>query len=116
MKPTNIKKNDGAVIISTYQTMSTGANIPKLHYIVLASSTKSFVRLNQSVGRGMRKHESKEKIHIIDIVDDLQHKTKKTTKQNYTYRHFMERLAQYKENGYPISESEIFLEGSNEEV
>ncbi len=104
-----IKDHDEAIIIATYATMSTGANIPKLHYIVLASSTKSFIRLNQTVGRGMRKHESKNKVYIIDIVDDLQYKGPRSTKPNYVYKHFQERLAQYRENGYPISEAEVDL-------
>lgn len=54
----NIK--DDMVVISTYPIFQQGINIPSLRTILLASSTKSFIRVIQSLGRALRKHVSKE--------------------------------------------------------
>ncbi|MCK5017731.1 MAG: hypothetical protein KAS32_11770, partial [Candidatus Peribacteraceae bacterium] len=50
-------------------------NIPSLREIVLASSTKSFIRVIQSLGRTLRKHVSKELGGAIlwDLVDNVKH-------------------------------------------
>lgn len=104
-----IETRDNAIVLATYGTMSTGVNIPKLHNIILAASTKSFIRLGQSIGRGMRLHKSKERMNLIDICDDLQWKTQRSVKQNFVYKHFQERLANYMEWGYPMKEVEINL-------
>jgi len=39
--------------------------------IVFAAGGKSFVRVVQSIGRGLRLHESKHKLVIIDVSDQL---------------------------------------------
>lgn len=102
--------NGGVVILASFGTTSTGTNFKNLHHVVLCSSTKSFIRVSQTIGRGMRKHESKEKVNIWDIIDDLTHRTNKTEKENHMLRHSFERIAIFRENGYPISEKEINLE------
>lgn len=58
----------GYIIISTFNTFSTGINIPSLDNLIIASSTKSEIRLIQSIGRILRKAENKN----ISIVWDLQ--------------------------------------------
>lgn len=104
-----IETRDSAIVLATYGTMSTGVNIPKLHNIILAASTKSFIRLGQSIGRGMRKHSSKERMNLVDVCDDLQWHTARSVKKNFVYKHFQERLANYMEWKYPITEKEIML-------
>jgi superfamily II DNA or RNA helicase len=63
------------ICIATYPIFQQGVNIPSLREIVLASSTKSFVRVIQSLGRTLRKHVSKELGGAVlwDIVDDVKH-------------------------------------------
>lgn len=63
------------ICIATYPIFQQGVNIPSLREIVLASSTKSFVRVIQSLGRTLRKHVSKELGGAIlwDLVDDVKH-------------------------------------------
>jgi len=95
---------DGGILIATFGTLSTGVNIKKIHNIHLVSSIKSFIILNQSIGRGMRQHESKEKVKIFDYVDDF---TSCRKKKNYILKHADERINLYLQNSYPIIEKEI---------
>lgn len=98
-----IEDKEGAVIIATYKTLSTGVNIPKLHSVILYSNSKSRVQVLQSIGRGLRKHETKNKVIIFDIIDDLSYKTRNgKIKKNYCMQHYDERLAFYKEQEFPV--------------
>jgi superfamily II DNA or RNA helicase len=47
--------------------MSTGVNIKRLTNLVFLTSSKSFNRVIQSIGRTLRLHESKNAAHLIDI-------------------------------------------------
>lgn len=105
-----VKDRTNVTIVGNYQTVSTGMNIPSLANIILGASTKSQIRLNQTIGRGMRLHSIKDRMNLIDICDDLQYKTPRTVKSNYVYRHFQSRLVEYMEQGYPIVEREINIE------
>jgi len=59
------------ILVATYGTFSTGISINNLHNIFLVESYKSEVLIKQSLGRGMRKMEGKEKVVVIDFVDDF---------------------------------------------
>lgn len=98
------EKEEGVVIVATYATMSTGVNIKKLHGIVLFGNSKSKIRVLQSLGRGLRKHITKEKVLTYDVVDDLRRFTK-TGKSidNYLYKHWQERLDHYEQQGFPTT-------------
>ena len=99
------------ILVSNYQTTSTGISIKRLHNMVLAAGTKSNIRLGQSIGRGMRLHEDKDKFRLIDIIDDFSTKTKtgKVWNKNYSLKHSYERLEQYFSYQYPIKEFEVSL-------
>jgi superfamily II DNA or RNA helicase len=108
-----LETKSDAVVYASFGTMSTGVSIKRIHHIILASTTKSPIRLQQTVGRGMRLHESKEWVKIWDVVDDFSKRNKKgevvSTSRNYCLAHADERLALYQDNGYPIAEVEINL-------
>ena len=104
-----LEEKTGVQIIASYGTTSTGVNYKNLHHLVLTSSTKSFIRLSQTVGRGMRKHDSKSAVHIWDVIDDITYETARSKKENYALKHSYERIEIYRENGYPLTEKEIFL-------
>lgn len=72
-KDINDKKN--IICIATYGIFAMGVNVPSLREIVLASSTKSFIRVIQSLGRVLRKHVSKELggAMLWDICDEVNH-------------------------------------------
>ena len=85
-----------AIIVASYGTFSTGINITNLHNVIFASPSKSRVRNLQSIGRGLRKNESKEIATLYDIADDFSYKSYK----NYTLKHFVERIKLYNEEQF----------------
>lgn len=100
---TGLEDEDGTLLVATYATMSTGVNIPKLHSIMLYANSKSRIKVLQSIGRGLRKHKTKNKVIIYDIIDDLSYKTRTgKTKKNYCMLHFDERLSFYNEQQFPV--------------
>ena len=90
------EKEKNAIIIASYGTFSTGINIRNLHNIIFASPSKSRVRNLQSIGRGLRKSESKEEATLFDIADDF--RICKFT--NFTLKHFIERVKIYDEEKF----------------
>jgi superfamily II DNA or RNA helicase len=85
-----------AIIVASYGTFSTGINIRNLHNIVFSSPSKSRVRTLQSIGRGLRRSESKDSATLFDIADDLTYKSKR----NFTINHFLERINIYNEEQF----------------
>jgi superfamily II DNA or RNA helicase len=85
-----------AVIVASYGTFSTGVNIKNLHNVVFASPSKSRVRNLQSIGRGLRRTDTKDSVTLFDIADDLSWKTRK----NFTILHFVERIKIYNEERF----------------
>lgn len=84
------------ILVATYGTFSTGISINNLHNIFLVESYKSEILIKQSLGRGMRKMEGKEKVNIIDFVDDFS-----TNKyQNYLMKHGDARIQIYKNESF----------------
>lgn len=75
---------------------STGINIKNLHNIIFASPSKSRIRNLQSIGRGLRTSETKMEATLYDIADDLRWKKK----ENFTIKHFAERLKIYSEEQF----------------
>lgn len=98
------KEND-AIIIASYGTFSTGINIRNLHNIVFSSPTKSRIRSLQSIGRGLRLGDNKEKAILYDIVDDL----RLGEQSNFAIKHFEERFKIYNEEKFNINVSKIDL-------
>jgi superfamily II DNA or RNA helicase len=82
---------DNATLIASYGTCSTGINIRNIHNIIFASPSRSVIRVLQSIGRGLRKSTSKDKVKLYDIADDLCI----GKYQNHTYRHMQERQTIY---------------------
>jgi superfamily II DNA or RNA helicase len=85
-----------AIIIASYGTFSTGINIRNIHNVVFASPSKSRIRVLQSIGRGLRRSESKDSIRLFDLSDDLSIKEH----QNFTLRHFHARLNIYNQEEF----------------
>ena len=87
------ESTNDCVIVATYGVFSTGINIRNLHNCVIASPTKSKIRLFQSLGRILRLSNGKTVCTLYDIGDDLSWKSNK----NHTLNHFMERIKYYAE-------------------
>src|SRR6056300_1222301 len=90
------EKSEGAIIVASYGTCSTGINIRNLHNIVFASPSKSRIRNLQSIGRGLRLKDNNSSATLYDISDDLKH----NDKENYTLAHFRERINIYNEEDF----------------
>lgn len=99
------EKSDNAIIIASYGTFSTGINIRNLHNIIFSSPSKSRIRNLQSIGRGLRLKDDQSSATLYDIADDLSYKGK----ENYTLRHFRERINIYngEEFNYEIHKVEL---------
>lgn len=90
---------DNKIIIATYGIAAVGINIPRLFNLVLIEPGKSFVRVIQSIGRGLRIAEDKDYVEIYDI----------TSTCKYAKRHLTKRKAFYKEANYEFSTSKVSL-------
>lgn len=102
-----VEKETNAIIVASYGTFSTGINIKNLHNIIFASPSKSRVRNLQSIGRGLRISETKTSATLFDIADDLRHKKH----ENFTLKHFAERIKIYSEEKFDFRIYKIELKG-----
>ena len=91
---TETEKN--AIIVASYGTFSTGINIKNLHNVIFASPSKSRIRNLQSIGRVLRKGDSKTQAVLYDIADDITH----LSRRNYTLNHLIERIKIYNEEKF----------------
>ncbi|MBT3938975.1 MAG: DEAD/DEAH box helicase family protein [Pelagibacterales bacterium] len=91
-----VENESDAIIVASYGTFSTGINIKNLHNIIFASPSKSRIRNLQSIGRGLRLGDNKVNATLYDIADDLIYKSK----ENYTLKHFQERINIYNEEEF----------------
>ncbi len=92
-----IKTSSDKIIIATYGVAAVGINIPRIFNLVLIEPGKSFVRVIQSIGRGIRKAEDKDHVEIWDI----------TSACKYAKRHLTERKKYYKEAKYPFTITKV---------
>ena len=102
-----VETETDAIIIASFGTFSTGINIKNLHTIIFASPSKSRVKVLQSLGRGLRKSETKNSAVLIDIADDLRYKKH----DNYTLKHFSDRIKIYSEEKFIFKIYKIELKG-----
>lgn len=102
-----LEENTNIVLLATYATLAAGVNIKNLHNIIFASSYKSKIKVLQSIGRGLRKHQSKHHLKLYDIIDDCSFKTKDIKFINYSLQHYKERKKYYSEQGWISKEIEF---------
>ena len=88
-----IKTATNKIIVATYGVAAVGINIPRIFNLVLLEPGKSFVRVIQSIGRGIRKADDKDFVQIWDI----------TASTKYAKRHLTERKKFYKDAKYPFT-------------
>jgi len=66
-----MEAHNNVVCVAISKIFSTGISIKNIHYIMFAAGGKSKIKTLQSIGRGLRTHENKTILTLIDIVDDL---------------------------------------------
>ena len=87
-----IATSTNKIIVATYGVAAVGINIPRIFNLILIEPGKSFVRVIQSIGRGIRKAEDKDHVQIYDI----------TSSCKFAKRHLTQRKTFYKEANYPF--------------
>jgi superfamily II DNA or RNA helicase len=80
-----MESQNNVVCVAISSIFSTGVNIKNIHMIVFAAGGKSFIRTVQSIGRGLRLHDNKSKLTIIDVADDLEYGRKHADKRRQIY-------------------------------
>lgn len=85
--------SDDKIAVATYGVAAVGINIPRIFNLVLIEPGKSFVRVIQSIGRGIRKAEDKDFVQIWDL----------TSSCKFAKRHLTKRKEFYKDANYPFS-------------
>jgi superfamily II DNA or RNA helicase len=88
-----VKTADNKIIVATYGVAAVGINIPRIFNLVMVEPGKSFTRVIQSIGRGIRKADDKDFVQIWDL----------TASTKYAKRHLTERKKFYKEAKYPFT-------------
>jgi superfamily II DNA or RNA helicase len=92
-----VKTSDNKLIVATYGVAAVGLNIPRIFNLVLLEPGKSFTRVIQSIGRGVRKAKDKDFVQIWDI----------TSTCKFAKRHLTERKKFYKDAKYPFTLDKI---------
>mgnify|MGYP006420811309 CR=1 FL=1 len=87
----DIQTSNHSVIIATYQVAAVGINIPRIFNLVMVEAGKSFVRVVQTIGRGIRIAKDKDFVQIYDV----------SSNSKYSKKHFKTRKEYYDEAEYP---------------
>ena len=94
----DINLGEGKILIATFGVAAVGISITRLHNVVLIEPGKSFVRVIQSIGRGLRKGFDKDHVNIWDICANAK----------YSKKHLSERKRYYSEAEYPFTVKKIY--------
>jgi len=87
----SVHHSDDKIIVATYGVAAVGINIPRIYNLVLIEPGKSFVRVIQSIGRGLRKAKDKDSVEVWDF----------TSTCKFSARHLTARKRFYKDAEYP---------------
>lgn len=93
----SVQHAENKVIVATYGVAAVGINIPRIFNLVLIEPGKSFVRVIQSIGRGLRKAKDKDHIEIWDY----------TSTCKFSARHLTQRKKFYKDAEYSYKVNKV---------
>lgn len=88
-----VKTSSGKIIIATAGVAAVGIDVPRIFNLYLLEPGKSFVRVIQSIGRGIRVAKDKDYVNVFDI----------TSTCKYAKRHLTKRKKFYKNAEYPYT-------------
>lgn len=91
------KVNDNLVVIATVHIAGTGLSINRIFHLMSIDVGKSFIRVIQAIGRGLRKAHDKDSVSMTDICSDLKHAKK----------HLKMRTNYYDEAQYPYEKTKV---------
>ena len=93
----SIATDNNKITLATYGVAAVGVNVPRIFNLVLLEPGKSYVRVIQSIGRGIRKADDKDFVQIWDL----------TSSCKFSKRHLTQRKAFYKDANYPFTLEKI---------
>ena len=99
-----MEQGEDKILVASFGTFSTGISINNIHNVYFVESYKSEKIIRQSIGRGMRLFEGKERTNIIDFVDDF---SLAKGNKNYSLKHGEDRMKIYKEQGFPYKKYKV---------
>jgi hypothetical protein len=79
------------ILLASYGTLAVGVNIRNLHNLIFCHPFKGRILNLQSIGRILRKSNSKNIVYLYDLCDDY----RKGKKVNHAYKHATARLEIY---------------------
>jgi len=88
-----IQDSNNKTIVATYGVAAVGINIPRIFNLVLIEPGKSFIRVIQSIGRGIRKAQDKDYVDVYDFCSACK----------YSKRQLTVRKKWYTEANYPFT-------------
>lgn len=91
------KDRNDFVMIATVHIAGTGISINRIFNLIFIDIGKSFTRVVQGIGRGLRKGHDKDSVVCTDLCSDLK----------YGKRHLATRIAYYKESKYPFKKHKV---------
>jgi superfamily II DNA or RNA helicase len=89
--------SDNKIMVATFGTTSTGISINRIFNLVMVECGKSYTKIIQSIGRGLRLADDKESVDIYDIC----------SKMKFSNNHLTKRKAFYKKANYPYKITKI---------
>jgi superfamily II DNA or RNA helicase len=85
------ENNDNLTVICTQQIAGVGLSIDRIFNLILIDMGKSYVKVIQMIGRGLRKGRDKDSVSITDICSNMP----------FALKHLKQREQYYKEAKYP---------------
>lgn len=98
--------HDNLVVVATVHIAGTGLSINRIFNLMFIDIGKSFIRVIQAIGRGLRMDDDKNHVSCTDICSDLK----------YGKKHLAERIKYYKEARYPHKKTKIKYNHHTEEL
>lgn len=105
----------GIIVVASYGVFSTGISVKNLHHIIFAHPVKSKIIVLQTIGRVLRKHDSKSVAQVWDIIDDMGVKPKSASAKkkyvhlNYALKHALERIQRYADEKFNYVTKQVEL-------
>jgi len=99
----DVKTSSNKIIIASFGVAAVGINVPRIFNLILFEPGKSFVRVIQSIGRGIRKAADKDSVLIWDVCSTTKH----------SKRHLTKRKVFYKDAQYPFTIKKVDLSNEN---
>ena len=106
-----MEEEDDTILLASWQCVATGFSVKKLHYVAFCSTFKAQIKNIQAIGRGLRKHPNKDKVIILDFVDDMRLKGNKKGMRlrNFLYKHSLVRQELYFKEEFEYIQKELEL-------